>query len=1344
MPGTPRAARRRRSASLAAAAVGVVALLCGALVLPASAANMRSDLLDETFTGATTAKPQWALPSTGGRNDACLTAGTSTATAPIKGCALSTADAAGQGVLRLTGSGTYLAGSVFSTAGVPLAQGLDITFDSYQYNGSGADGISFVLAATDPTAPAAPATGGAVGEGLGYATANGVRGVANGYLGLGVDVYGNFAQTGSNTANGCGQNSTPPRTPNAITVRGPGDGTSGYCVLGSPLVVSGKLDKQGATARPAPVPVEVAINPSSSPATTRGGQQVPARSWFISVTPYSNGTTGDTALAAVQTRTGPLPSAAGSAPAAWLDSTGVPYVATFGWAGSTGGSTETHEIAGYRATSLTGPVPVYSLTATDDQQGQLALGASGSVVVTPHLGADDGQEPAGVPVTVRTAFSSGITPPTGSFTANGYACTTSGATATCTITPAAAVPPGGDLPAVVIPVTGATAGPATVTATVSSRDGRPASATTALTVTRMTAQSYDIGYGTDETLSVAGISGAATGTVAFTDAAGPLCTATLPARSCVAARPSAGAHAVTATWQPASGPAITATTSFQVARATATGLAMTAAPGSTPWGTGALLTGTGFDPTATGTIAFQTSAGAALCTATLPATSCTASSTVDVGAVAVEGRYSGDANHDAALLRASYTVVQRTAAITASASSASTAFGTPVVLSVGGLPLRGATAATGTVTYRSGDGALLCTATLPATDCTTPASLTIGARTVVATYSGDAHDTAAQSAPIPLAVTRLPVTLAAGPDGASVAHGARIALTATGLPVGATGTVSFTDQRGRALCGFDVAQASSCAAPADLEVGTETIVAAYSGGGLLAPATSASFAVRVVQGAAPALAAHVAAARIPSGTAQVLSVSGLPADATGGVAFADARGPLCSVPDVTAAASCTTARDLTVGQRAVTATYSGDASYPSATATTAFQVVKAPTAVTASAPGGTSAFGTARQLVAGGLPADATGTVRFVDQHGDLLCTVRLEDGRACMTARALPADAYRLAATYSGDDRYLDSSDSAAFTIAAADTAITAGALATTVSTGVKPVLTVAGLDLRGDDAATGTVAFRLRSGALLCTVVLPDTACTSTAALPAGSADVVARYSGDANHGASTGAVRLTVLRDAVTLSVRAAVAAVEPGATVVLTVAGLPDAATGTVRIRREDDAVCTITLPGDRCAVAHVRWPLGTAKLTAQYSGDDAHLTASARTTVRVQQPAREAQTVTATTGADGRLTVSVQAPVGAAGSIQVLERPAHGSVTLQQGAFRYRADGSATQADRFTYRLVRPDGSSKIVTVTIRGGRLAETGSAVVGPLGVGGALLGAGVLLLVLLAATRRRRGARS
>ena len=48
-------------------------------------------------------------------------------------------------------------------------------------------------------------------------------------LGLGLDVYGNFAQTDSSTANGCGQNSAPPRTPNAITVRGPGDGTTGYC-----------------------------------------------------------------------------------------------------------------------------------------------------------------------------------------------------------------------------------------------------------------------------------------------------------------------------------------------------------------------------------------------------------------------------------------------------------------------------------------------------------------------------------------------------------------------------------------------------------------------------------------------------------------------------------------------------------------------------------------------------------------------------------------------------------------------------------------------------------------------------------------------------------------------------------------------------------------------------------------------------------------------------------------------------------------------------------------------------------------------------------------------------------
>ena len=38
-------------------------------------------------------------------------------------------------------------GGVFASSSVPTSQGLDVTFNSYQYGGGGADGLGFVLAA---------------------------------------------------------------------------------------------------------------------------------------------------------------------------------------------------------------------------------------------------------------------------------------------------------------------------------------------------------------------------------------------------------------------------------------------------------------------------------------------------------------------------------------------------------------------------------------------------------------------------------------------------------------------------------------------------------------------------------------------------------------------------------------------------------------------------------------------------------------------------------------------------------------------------------------------------------------------------------------------------------------------------------------------------------------------------------------------------------------------------------------------------------------------------------------------------------------------------------------------
>lgn len=101
----------------------------------------------------------------------------------------------------------------------PAANNLvTIEFDQYAYGGNGADGMAVVL--SDAKTTPQP---GAFGGPLGYGFKTGVNGFAGGWLGVGIDEYGNFSGEGGATNKG--------RRQQSVVVRGSGAGTSGYNYL---------------------------------------------------------------------------------------------------------------------------------------------------------------------------------------------------------------------------------------------------------------------------------------------------------------------------------------------------------------------------------------------------------------------------------------------------------------------------------------------------------------------------------------------------------------------------------------------------------------------------------------------------------------------------------------------------------------------------------------------------------------------------------------------------------------------------------------------------------------------------------------------------------------------------------------------------------------------------------------------------------------------------------------------------------------------------------------------------------------------------------------------------------
>ena len=425
---------------------------------------------------------------------------------------------------------------------------------------------------------------------------------------------------------------------------------------------------------------------------------------------------------------------------------------------------------------------------------------------------------------------------------------------------------------------------------------------------------------------------------------------------------------------------------------------------------------------ATGTVTF-TSGTTTLCTVTLPALSCTASN-APTGSDTVTATYSGDSNFAPQTTTTTLTISKATPSMTEAAAPASIVHGSQDTLSFSGLPGD----ATGTVTFASG-GSTLCTATIPVLSCQTATTLAAGTYAVTATYSGDGNYNGTTATGASFTVTKADTSFTELAAPASVPYGTPDTLSVSGLPGGATGTVTFTSG-GTTLC-VATLPAASCTTPISLIVGTYNVTATYSGDGNYngMTATGASFSVTQATTSFTELAAP---ASVPYGTADTLSVSGLAAGATGTLTFTSGGSTLCTA--VLPAASCDTSASLAPGTYPVTATYSGDSNHSGATATGAsFTVTKADTAMTEAVSPPSIGYGSQDTLSVTGLPGGATGTVTFT-AGGSTLCTAVLPS-TSCQTATTLPAGTYNVTATYTGDTDYNGTTASgASFVVTRAD----------------------------------------------------------------------------------------------------------------------------------------------------------------------------------------------------------------------------------------------------------------------------------------------------------------------
>ncbi len=387
------------------------------LVASSSPVAAQTVLFRETFTNPTVGQPGGFIYGVGlnSADPPCLTAAPLQAAPPpqgtgqgIPGCITTTTnlpqpDPAKTGALRLTPSKDNQASFVLIDNPIPSDQGLVVTFDFFTYNGNGADGMSFFL--IDGTV--SPRQAGGFGGSLGYAQRTAepperpedVPGIDGGYVGIGFDEFGGFANPQEGRVGGPGQR------PDSVAIRGrSGPFATGYRYLigtgdagATPL--PGSIDNPGATVRNAARRIaRITLTPENqiSVDINFGGG-------FVNVIP---------------------PYDLNAAPGQGT----LPRTFKFGFASATGGSKNIHEIRNLLITSL---APDLRITKTGPESFSVGKQASYTLRVR--------NSRSGGPTTGRITVTDTLPPGFRFISATGrnWSCSAQGSKVTCNYADAA-------------------------------------------------------------------------------------------------------------------------------------------------------------------------------------------------------------------------------------------------------------------------------------------------------------------------------------------------------------------------------------------------------------------------------------------------------------------------------------------------------------------------------------------------------------------------------------------------------------------------------------------------------------------------------------------------------------------------------------------------------------------------------------------------------------------------------------------------------------------------------------------------------------------------------------------
>jgi sugar lactone lactonase YvrE len=235
--------------------------------------------------------------------------------------------------------------------------------------------------------------------------------------------------------------------------------------------------------------------------------------------------------------------------------------------------------------------------------------------------------------------------------------------------------------------------------------------------------------------------------------------------------------------------------------------------------------------------------------------------------------------------------------------------------------------ATGSVQFMDGSTVLGTAALNSGSAALTTSSLSAGSHTITAVYSGDANFSRSSASLSQTVWNSTSVSLTS--DKTSISYGQTITFTATLSPSTATGTVTFLDGWSVVLGTAPVSGGQAKFSIATLTGGSHSIIAGYSGDEADAPWSSAALTVTVAQ-VKPTVT--VTASPDPAQVGQTLTLTATISGntATGTVTFKDGAQAIGTATVSNGVAVFSTSA-LSAGNHSITAGYSGDINYTSAT-----------------------------------------------------------------------------------------------------------------------------------------------------------------------------------------------------------------------------------------------------------------------------------------------------------------------------------------------------------------------------------------------------------------------------